>query len=92
MEIKSAFIVKSLAGRDHDRLFVVLGVEPDFALLADGRLRKVQKPKRKKLKHISFVAYPDEKFALKLAQGEKVTNSEIRRMLSLFAASAGLNY
>ena len=46
-------IVKSAAGRDKNRFFVVLALEDvGFAYIADGRLRKTEKPKKKKLIHL----------------------------------------
>ena len=46
-------IVKSAAGRDKSRFFVVLALEDGgFAYIADGRLRKTEKPKKKKLIHL----------------------------------------
>ena len=45
-------IVRSLAGRDKDRLFLVVGVtDKGELLLADGKTRKVETPKKKKEKH-----------------------------------------
>lgn len=45
-------IVLSLAGRDSGRLYVVLGREGERFLLADGRHRRLQDPKRKNGKHL----------------------------------------
>lgn len=42
----------STAGRDKGTVLCVLERQGDFVLLADGKSRRVQKPKRKKLKHI----------------------------------------
>lgn len=41
-------IVRSLAGRDKGRLFLVVGVtDKGELLLADGKMRKVETPKKK---------------------------------------------
>lgn len=53
MDIVIGSAVCSKAGRDKGRYFAVLSLEDDFAYIADGDLRKVQKPKRKKLKHLA---------------------------------------
>lgn len=47
-------VVISMAGRDADRYFVVVAYckETDYVLIADGALRKVDNPKKKKLKHL----------------------------------------
>lgn len=49
-------IVRSKAGRDKDRLFIVSKDEQNGYLeIVDGMLRKVDKPKRKKQRHIETV-------------------------------------
>lgn len=88
MEIQKSNIVSSLAGRDKGKLFFVIDREDSFALLADGKGRKIEKPKRKKLKHLRFIANCSCLTAEKISSGEKVTNSELRRALAAFAAGA----
>ena len=55
MDIARSNIVKSIAGRDAGSLFFVLATEGDFLLLADGRRRRVENPKRKRRKHVELV-------------------------------------
>ena len=46
-------IAVSLAGRDKDRTLIIVGVlDEKYVLVSDGRMRKVEKPKKKKLKHL----------------------------------------
>ena len=82
MDIARSDIVKSTAGRDKGKLFFVLAVEGEFLLLADGKTRKLESPKRKKRKHTCFMAHSDCRAAEKIRSGEKVTNSELRRALA----------
>jgi large subunit ribosomal protein L14e len=84
MEISKADIVRSLAGRDSEQLFFVVDTDGVWAWIADGRGRKLEKPKRKKLKHVRFVSRTDSRVAEKLRSGEKVLNSELRRELAAF--------
>ncbi len=47
----------SMSGRDKGRVFIIVdSPEENFVLLSDGELRKLEKPKRKKLKHIKLLA------------------------------------
>ena len=47
----------STAGRDKGRVFMIIGTpEENFVLLSDGSLRRLEEPKRKKLKHIKLLA------------------------------------
>ena len=54
MSVNRGSVVRARAGRDKDSFFVVLAVEDGYALIADGKRRKVEKPKRKKLIHLAI--------------------------------------
>jgi len=82
MEIAKSNIVRSNAGRDQGKLFCVMNVEGEYLLLADGKSRKVELPKRKKRRHVLFVADDDTRLSAKIRGEEKVTNSELRRVLA----------
>ena len=84
MEIATSNIVRSDAGRDKGKLFVVLAVEGEFLLLADGKARKVENPKRKKRRHVLFVSAEKTRLSEKITGNEKFTNSELRRTLAAF--------
>ena len=45
-------IVFSKQGRDKGRPFIIIKTEGEFAFLADGDLRKLANPKKKKFMHI----------------------------------------
>ena len=46
-------IVRSRAGRDRGRAFVVTKLlDADYVLLVDGRLRTLERPKKKKRRHL----------------------------------------
>ena len=82
MDIAKSVIVRSAAGRDKGKLFFVLDTEGEFLLLADGKTRKVERPKRKKRRHAVFAMASDTRVAEKIRSGEKITNSEVRRTLA----------
>lgn len=84
MEIAKTNIVRSDAGRDQGKLFVVLAVEGEYLLLADGKTRKVETPKRKKRKHVLFFAEDESRLADKINRNERITNSELRRTLAAY--------
>jgi len=85
METKIADVVISRNGRDKDKLFIIIGKDDDYSLLVDGKGRKLEKPKRKKNKHIKPEGIIDARLAKKLISGEKVTNNEVRRALAEYA-------
>ena len=45
-------IVFSKMGRDQGRYYIVVDVNEKFAFIADGKLHKIQKPKKKKFRHL----------------------------------------
>ena len=88
MDIAKSNIVKSDAGRDKGKLFIVLDVEGEYLLLADGKGRKVESPKRKKRRHVLFVAADENRLSGKIKSEEKITNSELRRALAAYREEA----
>lgn len=56
MDLVRGQLVRSRAGRDAARTFAVLAVEGQMLFLADGSLRRVNSPKRKKRKHVAPIA------------------------------------
>ena len=84
MGIAKSDIVRSDAGRDRGKIFIVLAVEGEYLLLADGKGRRVEAPKRKKRRHVLFVAADESRLADKIKRSEKITNSELRRTLAAY--------
>ena len=75
-------VVVSTAGRDQGKLFYVVGADPIYLMLANGKDRTLEKPKRKKRKHTRKVLRSETRVAAKLLSGDKVLNSELRRDLA----------
>ena len=60
-QLKAGMIVKNMAGHDGDKFVVVLSVEPDgYALVVDGKRRKIEKPKRKNPRHLQLSGITDK--------------------------------
>ena len=78
-------VVVSTAGRDQGKLFYVVGTDPVYLFLANGKDRTLEKPKRKKRKHIQKVLRSETRVAEKLRLGDKVLNGELRRDLAFLA-------
>ena len=82
-------IVEAQAGREKGKLFVVVGVEEGTGrwLLADGKGRRLARPKAKKPGHVKPLAdhrdFPHP-VTQKLQRGETVSNRELRRALGAF--------
>ena len=78
-------VVVSTAGRYQGDWFYVIGEEPNFLMLANGKDRTLDKPKRKKRKHVQKVLRSETRVAEKLRHGDKVLNGELRRDLAFLA-------
>lgn len=53
MDFVRGQLVRSKAGRDKTRTLAILAVDGPMLLVADGDLRKVDNPKRKKMQHVA---------------------------------------
>jgi ribosomal protein L14E/L6E/L27E len=75
-------VVKSRAGRDKGRIFLVLDIiDDDHVTIVDGDLRKLDNPKKKKIKHLIVynTVLPELKY--KLDNKMKINNAHIRKLL-----------
>ena len=82
MEVSVGSVVRSIAGRDKGDDFIVLSLDGAYAYLANGELRKVDTPKKKKLKHLQPSQKRSEFIINRLNTVGKVTNSEVRKALA----------
>ena len=88
--IEAGVVVRSKAGRDEGRHFIVLSIESEeFVKVADGDLRKVEKPKLKRIKHLYVTDELVSSLQKKLMAGERVENHELRKSLEAFKQKEG---
>ena len=79
-EIKVGQFVRSRAGRDQGNIFIITKViDEKFVEIVDGDLRRIEKPKRKKIKHLNIINELSEVIAEKIADSKKVSNLMVRR-------------
>lgn len=75
------------AGHDRGKLYVVVGYEEGKYLLADGKTRTLEKPRRKQRKHLDFIDIP-QGFGEWFSEGKRpLRNEEIKRAVRLFLAA-----
>ena len=75
-------VVYSRAGRDQGHYFVIVDVlDEEYVAIANGCQRKVDNPKKKKIKHL--VAKPEllEEIREKLFAKKRIFDSEVRNKL-----------
>ena len=68
MDFVKGQLVRSKAGRDKNRTFAVIGIQGQMLFLADGSLRKLDRPKAKKTRHVAPTAT--------VLQGESLTSDQ----------------
>ena len=90
-DIQISDVVVSTAGRDRDELFYVIDADPLYLMLANGKDRTLDKPKRKKRRHVQKVLRSETRVAAKISSGNKVLNSELRRDLAFLAREMQAN-
>ena len=76
-------IVISKAGRDRGRLFLVVAeVDDDFVMVANGDLRKMDRQKKKRRKHLKPAGAVVSAVRQRLAEGRPIEDHELRTWLS----------
>jgi|LSQX01.2.fsa_nt_gb ribosomal protein L14E/L6E/L27E len=83
MKVSLGQVVFSKAGRDAGRKFIIVEIVDElYVLVADGDLRRLEKAKRKKVKHLELTDEVVTFINEKLKNSMRVSNSELRKALS----------
>lgn len=73
-------IVFSKSGRDAGKCFIIYDIiDEDYVYLVDGSLRRLAKPKKKKVKHIELKPAVLDEIREKILNGKEVFDSEIKQ-------------
>ncbi len=80
-EFETGMLAVSKAGHDKDRLYVVLKADPQFVYLADGKNRSVDRPKKKKRKHIQINYYIPGILKQTLETKQKLEDEQIKKAI-----------
>ena len=75
-------VVRSKAGRDANHLYVVIGqLDNDYVFIVNGKTKTLEKPKKKKIKHLDFLNTVDGRIKTAIDLNDKCTDLEIKRFL-----------
>lgn len=77
-------VVYSKCGRDKSRPFLIVDYDEQYLYLVDGDLRQLQKPKKKKQKHVQIVNKIDYNIKEKLECNSYLTDADIRKALEAY--------
>ena len=85
MDIKLAV---SRSGHDKDYLYVIIKEEANLVYLADGKLKPIDKPKKKNRKHIQIIKNLPKEITEVFSQ-QNFRNEEIKRAIKLYQKQTG---
>lgn len=92
--LTAGFVVMSRAGHDTGRVYLVLRVEGRFAWLADGHYRPLDRPKRKRIRHLKPLGSlrdPDWLGPLAAMNDAGQQNAALRRLIENFTRQQNPN-
>ena len=81
----------SRAGHDKNHLYVIVREEEEYVFLADGKLKTVEKPKKKNRKHIQIIQSLPISIKNMLTDMETVRDPEIKRAIRLYMKELSRN-
>lgn len=75
-------------GKDSGTLAVIINVvDQRYVMIADGKKRKFDEPKKKNLIHLDLLPVVSQEVADSLAQTGHVTNSKLRFALNMYVSN-----
>ena len=79
LPVELGSIVISKAGRDQGRLFLVVAeVDDDFVMVANGALRKMDRQKKKRRRHLKPTGRVIQALRERIGEGKPVEDHELR--------------
>ena len=77
-------MAKSLAGHDKGRMYVCLGEDENDVILVDGRVRTMDRPKRKRRHHVQLVIHFPDEVSRMAALIEKWDDVSVRKVIRTY--------
>ena len=68
----------SIAGHDHNNIYVIIDADDEYVYLVDGKIRKVNNPKKKKLKHVQLIKRTDDTITGRINNNVALSNEDIK--------------
>lgn len=87
MEFAVGQMVISKGGRDKGKSFIITALDGEYVYLVDGNLRKLEKPKKKKIKHVQGTYFVHEHVKQKLETNSYILDADIIKALKEFSSN-----
>ncbi|RRD95646.1 RNA-binding protein [Clostridiales bacterium COT073_COT-073] len=81
-DINIGQLIFSKAGRDKGNPFLVVEVAEGYVYLVDGKMRRLDQPKKKKIKHIQPTHWISHDLAEEIRSYGKLTNADIQKEIA----------
>jgi len=81
-EFTTGGYVLAKSGHDKGKYYVIFHTDNEYVYLVDGRIRTMDRPKRKKRMHVIMLAQIDQTLADKV-NNKSIKNEEIKRAIKL---------
>ena len=78
-------LAKSLCGHDKNEIYVVYREENDFVYLINGKTKTIEKPKRKKQRHIQIIKNLPEEIIEMVSR--ELTNETAKKIIKHYVRS-----
>lgn len=79
----TACFAKSIAGHDKGTVYSIIKYDGQYVYLSDGRLKKNNCPKKKKVKHIQIIRKVDNIIANEIENGRLPSDEQIKFAIKL---------
>ena len=82
-QLKKGMYARSLAGHDVGRLYIIMDADTRYVYLTDGRLRPLEKLKKKKIKHVQVDTCISEILRDRMEQQLPIRDEDIRKAIKV---------
>lgn len=84
--LKGCF-ARSLVGHDKCAVYVIINNDNEYVYLSDGKNRLVDRPKKKKRKHIQIINQKDSNIESKQKENIDILNEDIKRAIKIYISN-----
>ena len=82
-QLKKGMYARSLAGHDKGKLYIIIETDTQYVYLSDGKLRPLEKLKKKQLKHVQVDYSIFQPLQEQMEQQVSVSNEDIRKAIKV---------
>ncbi|GFI61674.1 hypothetical protein IMSAG049_00835 [Clostridiales bacterium] len=84
MEYTVGQVVYSKSGHDKGKSFIIISIEGEYLYLVDGKSRRIDKPKKKKMKHVQITGHYDQEIKAKLENDKYILDADFAKALKQY--------